>query len=446
MLKQKWSKIILLALFSGSLLAETSSTFVFNAQNTPDIIRAVNFARNNQKGVIIQDEGSSRAQNSGTVYLHLNDFKQMITLQLKDKTMLVQSGMTWNQAQQLAAPFGLSLKFIPAIANEPIFETINYNQSGLSPQDPLVADGVESLRLLQPDGRVVDVSPDKTPQLWRGLFGAQGVLGVVLDVQLKLVKNQNLIRQAERMSYRDYTPYLHDQVQDNPDISASFARVDVAPGKDFLKDIYAVSYWVKDRELTGSPKLHPVRDKIASSVYQWSEKGDWEKGVRWQIEKSLLGNASLHPNVTRADLLLRQTRVTDNQMRLVYYIPATQFAPFIDNLRTVALTQKWSFNQISAHYLAKPNDLLLAPRLGDTLAIVISLPKSSLSTTEQQAVAPTLMNLALSHGGSFALDQFAVQDIAKIKLAYPQFSEFQKLKAEFDQDNLFASALYPSAG
>jgi decaprenylphospho-beta-D-ribofuranose 2-oxidase len=430
-LKQRWFKIMLFVLFSGSLSAQVASTFVFNAQNTPDIIRAVNFARNNQKPVIIEDANDSTTHNNGAVYLHLNDFKQMITLHLKDKTMLVQSGMTWNQAQQLVAPFGLSLKFIPAVANEPIIATINYNQSGLSPQNPLVADGVESLRLLQPDGRVVDVSPDTTPQLWRGLFGAQGTLGVVLDVQLKLVKNQHLIRQAERMSYRDYTAYLRDQVQDNPDISASFARLDVAPGKDFLNDIYTVSYWVKDSEAVGTPELHPVRNKIASSVYQWSEKGDWEKGVRWQIEKALLGNNRLHPDTTRADLLLRQTRGTNAQQRYVYYIPAAQFVPFIDNLRTVALKQKWSFNQISAHYLAKPNDFLLPPRQGDTLAIVISFSTSSLSVAAQKAMATTLNNLASNHGGNSAL----------MKLTYPQFAEFQKLKGEYDPQNLFMSAL-----
>ncbi len=445
-LKHKWSKSILFTLFGGSLFAATPSTFVFNAQTTPDIVRAVNFARSSQKAVITQGEGLGTIPENkdGVVYLNLRDYKSMVDLRLKNKSMRVESGMTWSEAQRLAAPFGLALKFIPAKANEPIFASININQSGLSPQSPLVADGVDSFRLLKPDGRVVDVSPSKTPELWRGIFGAQGVLGVVLDVQLKLVKNKNLRRQAYRMSYSEYPTYLHEQVQDNSDINATFARMDVAPGKQFLEDMYAVSYWVKDEEKDPSLRLHPVRDNIARSIYEWSEKGDWERKVRWQIEKALLGNAALHSKVTRADLLLRQVRTTDEHpMRLVYYIPVTQFVPFMDNLRSVAIDKKWALHQVSMHYLAKPSGLLLAPQQGDMLAINISVTKASLSLAEQKEVAPVLMGLALSHGGSFALNQFSVQDMAKLTSAYPKLSEFQRLRLKYDKDHLFASVLYP---
>lgn len=441
MLKQKWFKIVLLMLFSGSLWAATASTFVFNAKDTPDIARAVDFARNNQKAVVIQGTASNSNQNSGAVYLNLHDFKDLITLHLKRKTMLVESGMTWNEAQQLVAPFGLSLKFIPAQANEPIFQTINNNQSGLSPQNPLVADGVASIRLLQPDGKMVYVSREKTPELWRGIFGAQGALGVILDVKLKLTENRNLIRHAERISYRDYPAYLRDQIQDNADVSASFARIDVVPGKDFLNDMYVVSYWIKDRESAESPRLHPVRNHIASSVYQWSEKGDWAKRMRWQIETALLANTALHTELTSADLLLRQARAIDAQSRQVYYIPVAQFVPFMDDLRTLAIEQKWSFNQVSVHYLEKSSDLLLAPQQGNTLAIIVNTSKTSLA--EQQAVTPALIDLALKHDGGFTLDPSTTQDLAKVKLAYPQLSEFQQLKATHDAKGLFASTLSP---
>lgn len=428
-------------LFSGSLLAATSSTFVFDAQSSPDIVRAVDFARDHQKTIMIQDAArNGSVQDSGVVYLNLRDFKNMITLQLKKKTMLVESGMTWNEAQQLAAPFGLSLKFIPAEANEPIVETINYNQTGLSPQNPLVADGITSMRVLQPDGQIVNISADKTPELWRGVFGAQGVLGVVLDVKLKLVTNRNLVRHTERLSFEDYTTYLRDQIRDNPDVSASFARINIAPGENFLNDLYAVSYWVKNNELAEAPQSHPVREHIAHSVYQWSEKGDWAKQMRWQLELALLANTALRPEVTRADLLLRQARATEDQIRFVYYIPVVQFVSFMDDLRTVATEQKWSFNQISVHYLADPSDLLLAPQQGDTLAMTVSVSKAALA--QQEAMTPTLMDLALKHAGSFALNQWTTQDSAKVKLAYPQLAEFQKLKAQYDENNLFVSALY----
>ena len=443
MLKQKWFKIVLLTLFSGSVWAATASTFVFNAQATPDIVRAVDFARANQKAVVIQGTVNNSAENSGAVYLNLHDFKDLITLHLKKKTMLVESGMTWNEAQQLVAPFGLSLKFIPAQANTPIFQTINDNQSGLSPQNPLVADGITAIRLLQPDGEIVNVSRNDKPELWRGLFGAQGALGVILDVQLKLVENRNLIRHAARLSYRDYPAYLRDQIQDNPDVSAGFARIDVVPGKDFLNDMYVVSYWVKDREAAESPRLHPVRNHLASSVYQWSEKGDWAKRMRWQIETALLGNTVFHSELTRADLLLRQARATTGQARQVYYIPVAQFVPFMDDLRTLATTQKWSFNQISVHYLEKSSDLLLAPQQGNTLAMVVNTAK--MSGTESQAITSALMDLALKHDGSFALDQSTTQDLAKVKLAYPEFNQFQQLKETYDAKGLFVSMLYPSS-
>jgi decaprenylphospho-beta-D-ribofuranose 2-oxidase len=217
--------------------------------------------------------------------------------------------------------------------------------------------------------------------------------------------------------------------------------MDVVSGTDFLNDLYVVSYWIKDRELAESPRLHPVRNHIASSMFQWSEKGDWAKRMRWQIETALLGNNALHSELTRADLLLRQAGATAGQSRQVYYIPVAQFVPFMDDLRTLATTQQWSFNQISVHYLEKSSDLLLAPQQGNTLAIVVNMAKTS--SAEQQAVTPVLMDLALKHDGSFALDQWTTQDLAKVKLAYPEFDEFQQLKEAYDTNGLFVSALYP---
>lgn len=399
MIKKIGFRIACLLCISGSVLATTSSTFVFNAESTPDIVRALKFARENQKSVIVQ----STTQNDplldkGVVYLNLHDFKELITLYLKKKTMLVESGMTWNEAQQLLTPYNLSLKFIPAHANDPIFQTINDNRSGLSPKNAWVADGIASIRLLQPDGHIVTVSRDEKPELWRELFGAGGALGVILDVKLKLVENRNLVRHAARLSLPDYIASVHEQAESNADISASFARVDVAPGKNFLNDLYVVNYWVKDGELAGSPHLHPVRNRIADSLYQWSEKGDWEKRIRWQMETALLGNNALRPELTQADLLLRQSRMTESASGQVYYIPATQFVSFMEDFRTLAKTQKWAFNQISVHYLAKPSDLLLAPKQGDMIAL--SIHPSKASSAEQKSL---LTDLALKYAGSFAL-------------------------------------------
>ncbi len=401
MIKKIGFRIALLLCVSGSVWATPSSTFVFNAQSTPDIVRALKFARENQKSVIVQ----STAQNNplldkGVVYLNLHDFKELITLYLKKKIMLVESGMTWNEAQQLLTPYNLSLKFIPAHANDPIFQTINENRSGLSPQNAWVADGIASIRLLQPDGQIITVSRDATPELWRGLFGSGGVLGVILDVKLKLVENRNLIRHAARLSLPEYIAAVHEQAQANADIRASFARVDVASGKNFLNDLYVVNYWVKDGELADSPHLHPVRNRIADSLYQWSKKGDWEKRLRWQMETALLGNNALHPELTQADLLLRQSRMTDSASGQVYYIPATHFVAFMEDFRTLAKTQKWAFNQISVHYLEKPSDLLLAPKQGDMIAL--SIHPSKISSAEQKSLLP---DLALKYEGGFALTE-----------------------------------------
>ncbi len=424
--------------------ALSSSTFVFNARNVPDIVQALNFAQKNHKNLTIED-GQVAVKAPGVVYLDLQGFDQMVSLQLQRQSIVVQAGMTWGQVQRLVAPFGLTPQFMPAQANEAIVETINSNRPGLTPSSPWVSEGLTSIRLLQSDGKIVNASQEKTPELWQGLIGGQGLLGVPLDVEVSLVKNQNLLRHAKLMSYRDYPAYIQDQVQGNSDISASFARVDVAPGKDFLNQLYVVSYWVKNKSLAEAVQVHPIRNDLTHSLYQWSAQGDDEKSLRWQMEKGFLANDLLHSSLTRSDLLMRQTKANRAaQTQALYYIPADQFVAFMDDLRALSIEQKRSFNQVTVRFLPKPSQSILALQKQALFATTLTF-QSKADTADNDAIFLNRLNsIALNRQGGFALNANTLTDSAQMQALYPRLAEFLKLKSQYDTENMLISAQAPT--
>ena len=160
---------------------------VVAAAGAGDVATAVRFAAEYGQPLAVQATGHGRnAALPGGILLATG---AMNTVQVDPnaRTATVPAGATWRQVIEATAPYGLA----PLSGSFPNLGAVSYTLGGgiglLSRRYGFAADHVESLDLVTPDGRERRVDADHDPDLYWGLRGGGGNLGVVTRMRIRLL-------------------------------------------------------------------------------------------------------------------------------------------------------------------------------------------------------------------------------------------------------------------
>ena len=81
--------------------------------------------------------------------------------------------------------------------------TLSANAHGRDVDVMQVVEVVERFRLLLADGRVVEVSRSENPELFSLVIGGYGMYGVILDVTLRVTRDEVYEQRSESMDYAE---------------------------------------------------------------------------------------------------------------------------------------------------------------------------------------------------------------------------------------------------
>lgn len=138
-----------------------------------------------RESCMIQD----KAYLAKTPDLNLRNQKKVLTLDFENKTAWVEPGMTMSELVEAFLPYGL----IPPVVPEFKGITVGGAIQGAAIESSSFHYGqfndiCLAYELLLGDGTVIEVSPDKTPELFWGVSGTYGTLGFILSVKLRLIE------------------------------------------------------------------------------------------------------------------------------------------------------------------------------------------------------------------------------------------------------------------
>src|SRR5437867_11970666 len=106
-----------------------------------------------------------------------------------------------------------------------------------------VVDVVERFRLLLADGRVVEVSSKQNPELFSLVIGGYGLYGVILDVTLRVTRDELYEQRAVSMDYREFPGYFARNIKPDSDVVLMLARPSIHPNPDsFLREVVVVAW------------------------------------------------------------------------------------------------------------------------------------------------------------------------------------------------------------
>lgn len=312
---------------------------------------------------------------------------------------------------------------------------------------------VKSFRLMQADGREIEVSREQHPELFRFVIGGYGLFGVVTTVDLKLQRRVKLRRDVaviplaelpEAFAERIHAGYLYGDFQFKTDERADdFLKIGVlsaykpvpadtslpaeqrALGADDWRRLFALAHLDKARA------YDTYRDYYLSTNGQiyWSDThqlsyydADFEAELR-----------HLAPGFPPGSLMITEL-----------YVPMTELNAFMDTVARDFRSNGTNLIYGTIRLIRRDDETYLAWARQDFACIVMNLRvthgEAGLHKAEQEF--QRLIDRALEHGGSYFLTYHRWARKDQVLRAYPQFIDFLKLKRLYDPQERFQSEWY----
>lgn len=418
-----------------------------------ELKRAIQRAK--QLGLKVSISGKRHSQGGHAFYhdaLHLDmtAFNQVIAFNATEQTIRVQSGVTWKQIQEYCNPYGLAVAVMQSSNIFTVGGSISANVHGRDPRYGSLIETIRSLRLLNAEGQIINVSRTQNAELFSLAVGGFGLFGVILDAELELTENSVYQKQTVSLDYQEYPQYLEKLVKDRPEVGIHFGRLSI-DSKALLRDGYAVTYTQTDERPEAvfrlSEERHVSRDKF---FFGLSRQADWGKDIRWLSQQNWVdvpGEVEIvaRNNVMRPPIqFLDYDSVDDTDILQEYFIPVARFVSFVDHLRRTVQEEKINLLSVTLRFVPVNDEAFLSYAKTDCVAVVLYINQKRSADGIQQAQRWTreLVDAAHQYGGTFYLVYQRYPSASQLGLVYPRFEAFLERKRFYDQDELFMNGFY----
>jgi decaprenylphospho-beta-D-ribofuranose 2-oxidase len=394
-------------------LNPTDVQSVIRVRNTDQIRSALSFAAAHHLKVSIagkrHSQGGHTAAPNGIV-LDMPGFNRIVRLDPVKKVITVESGATWKQIQDYVNSFGLAVAVQQSSNIFTVGGSMGVNAHGRDPRFGPVITTVNAFRLMNADGRVVNVSRTENSELFSLVIGGYGLFGVILDVDLQLVDDAVYQKRCERMNYREYPAFFEARVKDKANVGLHYARPSIAR-LNHLKTMIACTF---TETHDGAKNIHDLQEEghITRNrrMLAMSRRSQAGKNIRWFLQETFAENPRVHVisrnNAMRPEVaFLEYQSKADTDVLQEYFIPADQFVTFMDRHREILGRHKVNLLNETVRYVPKDDQAFLRYAKADGFAFVLYINHSRSKAGMENIARATrdLIDAALAVGGTYYL-------------------------------------------
>ncbi len=422
----------------SSVIAPTSIEDIQNAIRSSSGKISIGGGRYSQGGQVALEDN---------LHLDMRQFNRVIAFSPEQKRITVQSGIRWRDIQDVIDPENLSIKIMQSYSNFTVGGSLSVNVHGRYIGEGPIIGSVASIKVVLADATVVEASPSSNAELFYGVIGGYGGLGVIAEVSLDLVPNVKVSRETKYMSIEEYSAFFHTHVKDNENIV--FHNADIYP--PHYTHVNSVSWAKTEQPLTVEERLIP-RDKD----YWWQPKtaefvadsnfGKWlrqhvfeplqnsSEVVQWRNFEASYDVRELEPkNRIDATYALRE-----------YFVPVDRFDSFSNKMAGIFNEYDVNVLNVSIRHAHPDKGSLLAWAREEVFAFVVYYRQgtSDQDLDNVRKWSRELIDAAISEGGSYYLPYQLHATTEQFHAAYPRAKEFFALKSKVDPNNRFSNKLW----
>jgi len=382
----------------------------------------------------------------GALHLDMRQFKRIQKFSPVTKTITVQSGASWRQIQEVIDAADLSVQIMQSYANFTVGGSLSVNGHGRYVGLGPLIHSVKALKLVLADGSIVEASPTQEPEIFNGVIGGYGALGVITEATLELTDNVRVRRHTEVMPITAYRQYFFDRVRGQS--APVFHSANVFP--DDYETVRAVTLSRTDDPVTIEDRLIPSNQPYGWNRLAFWMATEWPFGtliqrylvdpiyfagepVSWRNYEASRDVAELEP----------ASRTTSTYLLQEYFIPVERFDAFVPQMRRVLQQNNVNVVNVSIRHSTADQGSLLAWARTEVFAFVIYYKQGTDESAQQHVSSWSreLIDAALSVGGSYYLPYQLHATEEQFRRAYPHADDFFALKQRLDPGNKFRNQL-----
>lgn len=383
----------------------------------------------------------------GALQIDMRSFDKVVHFSKEKKEITVQAGITWRKIQAYIDPYDLSLSIMQTYANFTVGGSLSVNVHGrYIGQGPLVY-SVKGLRIVLPDGQLVEASPDKNRELFYGAIGGYGALGVIVEATLALAENSKVERRSDVMPLSEYGKYFFREIRQNPNVV--FHNADIYPNA--FNTVRATSYIKTDKPLAVEERL------ISENRNYWLDRFCFWVISEWPYGKSIRQHI-IDPLVFRGEQVeWRNHEASYDAMELEpasrkdstyvlqeYFVPVGRLDAFVPKMAEILNSHHVNTINVSIRHAKQDPGTLLAWARTEVFAFVLYYKQGTSDKDKSEVGLWTreLIDAAVSVGGAYYLPYQIHATERQFHAAYPGADKFFALKKTIDPTNKFRNKLW----
>lgn len=383
----------------------------------------------------------------GALQIDMRSFNRILAFSPAEKTITVQAGTRWRQIQEAIDAADLSVKIMQTYSNFTVGGSLSVNVHGrYVGLGPLIL-SVRSLKVVLADGTLVEASPSQNPEIFYGVIGGYGGLGVITEATLELADNVKVARSSRTIPVTEYRQYFFDEIRSAPE--AIFHNADIYP--DDYATVNVVTYRRTDAPVTVSDRLIP-RDKsyrVNRFVYWVISEWPYGKSIRQHVVDPLLFRSDVvtwRNYEASYDVAELEPASRDRSTYVLeeYFVPVERFDDFLPKMRDVLRRRDVNIINVSIRHARPDPGSLLAWARSEVFAFVIYYKQGTDAGAREKVGVWTreLIDAVLSVGGSYYLPYQIHATDAQFLKAYPRAPEFFALKKRLEWYIVYSSDEY----
>lgn len=386
--------------------------------------------------------------------IDMSGFNKILDYIPESQLITVESWIRWRKIQEYIQADNLAIWVMQSSSIFTVWGSMSSNIHGRDARLWTIVDSIESFRLLWADGEVINVSREENAELFSLVIWGYGLFGVITDVTIRLVPDENYKRYTIALTKENYARYLEKNIIDNDNIGLHFWRLSFAPWDKFLKEFFVTNYEKineKDLNISVDKKIENEKNVLRNRFFfNLSREFNWARNLRWFLQKKFTDNINSTQYVSRNNAMnppiefISYYSEKDTDILQEYYIPVENFSEFIDDLWKILSENNVNLLSLTTRYVPKNTEIFLDYNPVDMVAVVLYF-NVWLSDSEQENVKSYIQEIITStdiHGWRYYLTYQNYANKELLMKNYWEFSDFLDLKKKYDPQELFSNKFY----
>jgi FAD/FMN-containing dehydrogenase len=360
----------------------------------------------------------------------------------------VEAGARWREVIAGLDRYGLSPAVTQSNNDFSVGGALSVNAHGWAAPHGPVASTVKSFRLLLADGSIVRCSPADNVELFRHVLGGYGLFGVMLDVELACVPNLMLEPSRHVFTASEFAERFVQAVR-APEVRMAYGRLSLMRDR-FLQRAILTTYRPAARQPDPLPAAHGqgAVGELSRAIFRGQTGSDVGKQLRWRAETEL--SSAVAGPTTRNSLLdvpvaalagwdRRRTDILHE-----YFVPPDALDTFLSDCRRWIAASRQDLLNVTLRWVEpdRLTALAFAPEPRIAAVMFFSQEKTVAAEADMRDLTRSLIDAALSVGGSFYLPYRLHARPDQLLKAYPGLPDFAAAKRRWDPKLRFRNQMW----